>query len=287
VRRWQDVGLVLLALSTAMLVWVAFRALDVAPVAAPRLTADLGAGIPDQAAASPEVDLEAGTQASVTESPTAPDPLQQARSVLQREERTVLLVLGDSTGNDRGEWTYRWAEALATSRPTSIAPWNEWTEDGYVQAEALSGNGAAQAGLGEVFVLSGSQTGARAGYAASRMELMAPETPDLVILNLGHNNGAEDVAGELQETLDSLRTLAGDEVPVLVTLQQPQAGDENAEVRAAVARWAQQEGLPTIDVAERFLAEEDPDALLTDALHPNDEGSALWAEVVADALDAP
>jgi lysophospholipase L1-like esterase len=287
VRRWQDVGLVLLALGTAMLVWVAFRALDVAPVAAPMLTADLGSGIGDQAPASAEADLAAGTQGSVTQSPTAPDPLQQARSVLRRDQRTVVLVLGDSTGNDRGEWTYRWAEALAASRPTSIAPWNEWTEDGYVQAEALSGSGAGEADLGEVLVLSGSQTGARAGYAAARMELLAPETPDLVILNLGHNNGVEDVAGELQETLDSLRSRVGDEVPVLVTLQQPQAGDQNAEVRAAVARWAQQEGLPTIDVAGRFLAEGEPEALLTDALHPNDEGSALWAGVVADALDAP
>ena len=46
-------------------------------------------------------------------------------------------------------------------------------------------------------------------------------------------------------------------------------------------------GQDTIDVAGRFLAEGEPEALLTDALHPNDEGSALWAGVVADTLDAP
>ena len=285
-RRWQDVGLVLLALSTAALVWVAFRALDAVPAAAPMMAADLGAGIPDEAAATtrPPAPSAAG---AVTQGPAETDPLRRARSVLDRQDRTVVLVLGDSTGNDRGEWTYRWAEALAGSRPTAIAPWNEWTEDGYVEAEVLSGEGTGDPGLGEVLVLSGSQTGARAGYAATRMELLTPEVPDLVILNLGHNNEVGDVADELQDTVDALRSRVGDEVPVLVTLQQPQAGDQNAEVRAAVARWAQQEGLPTIDVAERFLSQGEPETLLTDAVHPNDEGSALWAEVVEDALQAP
>lgn len=288
-RRWQDVGLVLLAVSTAMLIWVAFRALGAVPVATPVLTADLGVPsvtVDDAATSAPPDDAELTGRPQTQDQPV-PGPLEQARAVLQREERTVVLVLGDSTGNDRGEWTYRWAEALAGSRPTFIAPWNEWTEDGYVEAEALAGNGSGGEGLGEILVLSGSQTGARAGYAAPRIELLTPEDPDLVILNLGHNNGVDDVTDGLQETVDALRSRVGDDVPVVVTLQQPQAGDQNAEVRQAVASWAQEQGLPTIDVASRFLAEGQPEALLTDAVHPNDAGSALWAEVVADTLGAP
>lgn len=287
-RRWQDVGLVLLGLLTVVLVWVTFRSLDTAPSASPTPTpepVDLSA-VTDAASAT----TAAGDAAvATTAAPQDEDEvvLEEARALLQREERTVVLVLGDSTGNDWGEWTFRWAGALAETRPTWIAPWNEWAEDGYVEAEPLSGEQAGEGDLGEVLVLSGQQTGAPAEYAASRIELLVPETPDLVILSLGHNNGVADVADGLDATLEALRSQVGEETPVLVTLQQPQVDDQAAEVRAAVAAWAQERDLPTIDVAARFLEQDDPNALLVDAVHPNDTGSQLWAEVVAETLGAP
>lgn len=289
-RRWQDVGLVLLAIVTVVLVWATFRAVQVTPTSAPAQHPDPVPITDAAASADPGESTAAPDDAAATTTATPPDQevLERARALLQREERTVVLVLGDSTGNDRGEWTFRWAEQLAATRPTWIAPWNEWTEDGYVEAEPLSGEDqGGEDSLGEVLVLSGQQTGAPAEYAASRIEQLVPETPDLVILNLGHNNGAEDVAEGLTATLEALQEQVGEDVPVLVTLQQPQVEDQAADVREAVAAWADEEGLPTIDVAARFLEEDEPGALLLDAVHPNDAGSALWAEVVAERLQAP
>lgn len=292
-RRWQDLGLVLLALLTVVLAWATFRAFESTPAASPAPTQDPGSATGPGAAGDPGATGDGATTTAgdaattTTEAPPEDLVLEEARAVLQREERTVVLVLGDSTGNDRGEWTFLWAQALAGTRPTWIAPWNEWTEDGYIEPEQLLADQAGEGSLGEVLVLSGQQTGAPAGYAASRIDLMVPETPDLVILNLGHNNLAEDVAEGLASTLEALRTEIDDDVPVLVTLQQPQVGDQAADVRAAVAAWAEEEGLPTMDVAARFLQEEDPDSLLLDAVHPDEVGSQLWAEVVARALRAP
>lgn len=288
--RWQDIGLVLLALVAGMLVLVAFRAVQAPSGAAP------GPAVADLSLATSTVDEAPATQeaddADVTTEPPAPSPLELAREVLQGEDPVVVLALGDSTGNDLGEWTYRWARSLAETRPTSISPWNEWTEDGYVEAEALStaeGLGLEDgADRGAVLVLSGHQSGAAAAYPASRIEALVPEQPDLVILNFGHNNSVDDVAEGLDETLAALRDQVGDDVPVVVTLQQPQFADQNADVREVVAAWAEENDLPTIDVAARFQQErEDPGELLTDALHPNDEGSALWAEVVGEVLGAP
>lgn len=209
-RRWQDVGLVLLALLTVVLVWATFRSLESTPAASPAPTRDPGSAggtgaASDPATGDPATTTAVDAAASTTEAPGVEGVLEKARALLQREERTVVLVLGDSTGNDRGEWTFRWAEALAGTRPTWIAPWNEWTEDGYIEPEQLLAGQAGEGSLGEVLVLSGQQTGAPAGYAASRVDLLVPETPDLVILNLGHNNGADDVAEGLASTLEALR----------------------------------------------------------------------------------
>ena len=166
-------------------------------------------------------------------------------------------------------------------------PWDEWTEEGYIEPQVLSSAEGEEDRAGEVVVWSGHQSGARAGYPAERIEAMVPEQPDLVVLNFGHNNTVEDVAADLDRTLAALREQVGEEVPVVVTLQQPQVDDANAPVREAVREWAGREGLATIDVAERFLEQDEQERLLTDALHPSEEGSRLWAEVVAEALGAP
>lgn len=314
-HRWQDIGLVLLGLVTAALVLLTFRALGTdapegpaAPGNAPDLVSLTGAadvaGSTGEAATRTATDAggaadadgatadagaaTAGQDAAGASAP--PVPAERARAVLQQEDRVVVLALGDSTGNDVGEWTFRWAQALAETRPTSIVPWNEWTEDGYIEPEVLSSAVAPRADgvvLGEVVVWSGHQSGAPASYPANRIGAMVPEQPDLVVLNYGHNNTVRDVADELDRTLEALRAQVGDQVPVVVTLQQPQYADENAPVREAVQAWARARDLPVIDVAARFNERDDPGELLTDALHPNDEGSALWAQVVAEALGAP
>lgn len=287
-RRWQDVGLVLLALLTVVLVWATFRSLESTPAASPAPTRDPGSAggtgaASDPATGDPATTTAVDAAASTTEAPGEEGVLEEARALVQREERTVVLVLGDSTGNDRGEWTFRWAEALAGTRPTWIAPWNEWTEDGYIDPVTL---GTDQDG-GTLTLYVGHQSGAGAAYPVERLETLVPEEPDLVILNYGHNDTVDSVGSGTADTLDALRRRFGAELPVVVTLQQPQADDANAEVRSALADLAADEGLPTIDVAAAFEATGDPAALLADAVHPDEDGAALWARTVAGTLSAP
>lgn len=288
--RWHDVGLGLLALVAAALAVLTFRAVDRAPVTGQPAASFTAAPEESVTSTGPHADGDGSTAGDDVEERTggsAPSSLPAVRELLQQDESLVVAALGDSTGNETWEWVYLWAGMLAETRPVSIAPWNEWTESGYVEATVLSTEGPGEGGPGPVMIWSGHQSGAGAGYPVDRLESLLPEQPDLVILNYGHNNTVEDVRDELEATLEALREAAGEDLPVVVTLQQPQLDDANAEVRRAVADFAAEHGLGVIDVADAFADTGDPASLLADAIHPDADGEQLWAETVADTLQAP
>jgi len=293
-RRLQDVGLLLLALVAAAMVALALRHVATTPDSA------ASGALPEpatQTVASPG-DVGAtssGDQGEQTETsgPTggrddpvdpAVDPLlDQAREILADESPVVLSVLGDATSNARQEWVHRWATRLAEERPVTISHWDEASEEGFVEPDVLSQEGV---GTGSAMTIwSGSASGADAAYPASRVEAMMPEKPDLLVLNFGHSDPPGRVAARLGVTWEAVQEAYGT-VPVVVILQQPEADDANAATREAVADWAREQGLPTIDVASDFLAEPDyADLLLSeDGVTPNDEGSQRWADLVARAL---
>lgn len=293
--RLQDVGLVLLALVAGVLTVLTFTTVT-GPGAGGSVRADPGAATPVGAAGF--ADLAGATSSASGDGPTDQDAttdqaastaaagrpdLEAVQDVLRADGPLVVAALGDSTGNETWEWVYEWGRTLASGRPVEVVSWNEWTEDGYIDPVTL---GTDQDG-GTVTLYVGHQSGAGAAYPVERLETLVPEEPDLVILNYGHNDTVDSVGSGTADTLDALRRRFGAELPVVVTLQQPQADDANAEVRGALADLAADEGLPTIDVAAAFEATGDPAALLADAVHPDEDGAALWARTVAGTLSAP
>ena len=278
-----------LALLTAGLTFLAFRTTTAPPdpgVPAPGPVTQTASGGGSE---TPDDSL------SPTSAPGPPDPTGQAgqtgggiataREVLDRDEPVVVAALGDSTGNETWEWVYGWARLLAQVRPVTVLSWNEWTEEGYIEPRVLSQAGGEVGG--EVVIYSGHQSGAQVDYVVEHLEELLPQVPDLVVLNFGHNNSVADVGPQLEETLAALRTVVDEDVPVVLTLQQPQQDDANADVRALVRAFAQEKGLGVIDVAAAFEETGDPEQLLADEVHPDADGAALWAETVARTLDAP
>lgn len=293
-RRLQDLALTALGVLAAVLVFLALRGADPlppgdgaasvgTPVASGATTGEDGEDGEDGGGAGDEgadTDAASGTQAAPDgESSGEQSPLEVARAVLQSGTPVTVSALGDSTSNTRQEWVHLWAQELAADRPVSISHWDEGAQDGFVQPDVLSATGSGS----PVTIWSGSQGGASAAYPVERLGTTIPESPDLVLLNFGHNHTPQNARSDFQSLLAAIRDAHGD-VPVVVCLQQPQAGDANAEVRELIDDWATAEGLATIDIAGAFLAQGELDDLLEDPVHPNQAGSELWAETVTVAL---
>ena len=77
-------------------------------------------------------------------------------------------------------------------------------------------------------------------------------------------------------------------VPVAVILQNPDptaSADQQQATVAAIAAWAQAQSLATIDVYAGFPQNQaERDALVELDGSPNEQGSQLFARIVADAL---
>ena len=208
---------------------------------------------------------------STTESP-APEPgwtMSDARDAFaQSDSRT--LVLGDSTGDGYDEWVHLWAKAEGLL----VATWRAEAESGY-ESESP-----------ETRVWSASAPDATAAYPVEHWDEIWPSVdPDLVILSYGHAQESPDEATEQLEELRSDIADRVDEAPIVVLLQNPAADDADADMREAIASWAEESGLPTIDIATAFEDSGMPEAdLRLDDFHPSGAGSQLWADVVAKAL---
>lgn len=210
------------------------------------------------------------SSSSTTSSPTKAEPtwtIDQARDALAGDGSRVL-ALGDSTGNGNDEWVSLWAQ----SAQLPLARWDTDSEAGYV-------NEADDTRLWSAAMNSGT-----ADDPLEHDDVWPAEDPDLVLLSHGHFH---DSAADATDSLGDRRVELADrhpDAPIVVVLQNPEADNANADRRAAIADWAKDAGLPTIDVAAAFEDSGDPDALLADEINPSPEGSQLWADTVAEAL---
>lgn len=195
--------------------------------------------------------------------------LDQAREAFASDGSRVL-VLGDETGDSWDEWAF----LLAESQGLPGAMWMTQTENGY--------SGASEG----TRLWSGAMTEATADYPVEHWDAMWPSTdPDLVLLSYGHHYSSANEATQSMEELRATIAEQAPETPIVVVLQNPQADDANAPVREAIAGWAEESGLPTIDVAAAFAeSDQPPDNLRLDEMHPSTAGSQLWAETVEQAL---
>jgi len=198
--------------------------------------------------------------------------LSGARKVLRGP--ATISVIGDSTGNDDNEWVALWAADLGRDRQVTLHMWRT----GRYRSEPLM---FGQRG-DQITIWNGSHGGGAANWAIDQLDIVQPEQPDLIILSLGHNNTEGDIISQLEQ----LRGRLSEGVPVVLILQNPGRGDRKerqaATLRAAQG-WARTRSVPIIDVNAVFT---DPDRQMFDTAHPNELGSRVWAETVAEALSA-
>lgn len=281
--RWHDVGLGSLAVVTAALVVFTYRGVTQAP-------GTLAAGQPAGSVGDTSAVTSAAAEnaAVTTAAPrSSHSRITSVRELLQQPDPIVVVALGDSTGNESWEWPYEWARRLAVTRPVTVVPWDGLTEAGYEAPLPLSEQ-TQPGGPGQLTLYVGHQDGASAAYPTQHLAELFPQAPDLVMLNYGHNNTISTIEAELDQTLTALRDSFGPTLPVILTLQQPQTGDANAQVRAAVRDFASAHALGWIDVAASFAEHQaDGEILMMDDVHPNEAGQALWADKVAAVLRVP
>ncbi|WP_153392874.1 SGNH/GDSL hydrolase family protein [Ornithinicoccus halotolerans] len=278
--RQQNLALVALGVLTAVLVGAALvRAAAPPEGGVPEPAEVTGVAETGRATEQPtgSSDENGQTETGADDQPSG--PLEEAQQILTADAPVTLVVLGDSTSNTRDEWVHLWAEELAEQRPVDISHWDETSQAGYVEPDVLSESGDGSA----LTIWSGSQSGSGPTYPLAALETVVPEQPDLVIYSYGHNITAEQVPEDFGQLHEGITGLYG-EVPTLAVLQNPQLGDANADVREAVADWAESNGVGTINVAEAFLAEGNLDTLMSDAVHPDADGQQLWAATVSSAL---
>lgn len=212
------------------------------------------------------------------------------------QEDANLAVLGDSTSAGTTRFVYLLSQNLATDFPAytvKFRAWNDGTQ-GYDAAVTI------QTGSGSktLTVYNGSTSGQVASYSASRLALQIPATPDLVLVNYGHNETASTNyfpnAYLLQRAL--VRAFPG--VPLVLCAQNARADSEknNHLIRMRqLYSLAGAEGFGVIDFTRPFLAYPSyATALLNgDLLHPNDAtGSPLMATIahrtiLANSYTAP
>ena len=248
------------------------------------------------ASLGPVVSRDAGEQIA------APPIGGELLSAMAQDSRDVsLLVLGDSTGVDGVpagggvNWVRRVAVALGQRYPAYTVEYRTWTDD----AGAISGSWAApvqlQAGSGtyKLTVWNGSVGGKVESYPLGGRFAAMVDTPvpDLVFLGYGHNNGAETFRFRWRMTALVERILwQQPQAEVVLLTQNPATANTSQQARVGeIMRLARQKSLPIAHTLRAF--QRDPRgvaALLNgDGIHPNADGSQLWADVVLGQLREP
>jgi len=204
-----------------------------------------------------------------------------ARSVFAQRSPVTISVLGDSTGNDAGEWVDLWARHLGGSHIVVLHQWDS-VRGAWTPQPITYGNAGPR-----LTIWNGSQPGANARYPVDKLSRLQPERPDLVIYSFAHNDTAETVVGGLVSTIDAVDKRWTSSILRVVILQNPglhQHGRIQGSTLAALTRWADDSHQPTIDVTSAFRNSRDLPALMQNDAHPNAAGSQLWEATVAAAL---
>lgn len=225
---------------------------------------------------------DAFTDPTPTETPTAPATVEQVRELVATSNPLTVSVLGDSTGNSDTEWVALWAQHLAESATVTVHFWDDVA--GSYGAPVVYGEGDRQ-----IEIWNGALPGRTADDGLAAIEALQPAAPGLLILNYGHNQAATPIGAGLANIVSSTETrweLEG--VPTVAIIQNPARGDRaalTAGSQDAVIAWAAEEGIPTVNVRDAFLANPNWAAeWMTDVVHPNDAGSVVWADAVIAAL---
>ncbi|MEB2526490.1 SGNH/GDSL hydrolase family protein [Kocuria rosea] len=173
--------------------------------------------------------------------------------------------------------------ANRTGRPVEVHTWDPET-NGYDDPTRSSGQGE------PIVLWNGSASGKKGEYSLEHIESMAPERPDLLVINHGHNQiNSGDATSETNKIADWATTKWDIAPTIAVTLQNPSLGEREDRqagvVRALRDYWSDQKNVVLIDTWTAFEKSDDMEALLGgDKLHPSEAGSELWAETAWKAL---
>lgn len=200
------------------------------------------------------------------------------RATVDANVRDVsVLILGDSTSDGVTEWARVLTGYLPDLFPTHTIKYAKWTSEAWPAASTI----AAGTGSNSITIYNGSVAGSLANhFVADRWDSgVVAIDPDLVITNYGHNH-----QGEVQGPYADLMYRFATELPsspVIIGGQTPINGGDNSNLVEAMRAWADDIGAGYVDIHNLFLAS--PTAigsLLSDSIHPNDDGSVLWAEAM-------
>lgn len=207
--------------------------------------------------------------------PTAPT----ISTLLGSGRDATLVVLGDGTGDEAGEWVSAFAAQAGDTHRVTLRGLDPNDPTQYASKEKVGSAGPA------LTIWNGSRTGVTADYPAKRLDFLAPRAPDAVLLSFGRDDTASGITAGLESTYRAV-TARWPGVAVGVVLQGQDRDDAIGPVRTATREWADSHGLPTIDVAAAFSAAGDPNTFVSvvDPPSTNAKGGRLWARTVLTAL---
>lgn len=205
----------------------------------------------------------------------------------------TILVLGDSTGDALDEWVAILARDLGAQLPRMRVQYVAWADGGAswpATTELQAGDGT----FGTLTVFNCSVGGKETHYfLAPNFDAMVPATnPDLVFINLGHN---ENTAAADPFWRDDLLVLAEmvtaycPDAELIVTTQNPRTDSSATQAqqrRDMTTRLARMRGWGCVDTFRRFLDVNGAlvNGLLLDALHPNAVGEGLMYDEIRQRI---
>jgi len=240
----------------------------------------------DAAVATPGV----GYTAPVAQAPAGSGNAEAAAKIVRNifsdsSKPSSVAIIGDSTGDEPAEWVYRlgrWASEKF-NRPVILHPWDlNAAQYGAYGAPVTLGEGAGE----PLTIWNGSAPGKSIQYSTDMLRSLLPQEPiAAVFISHGHNQGVTDVIGPLERLTAAVLEAQPDAGLVLIG-QNPNRQPDETKQAEKVTQVLNFVGTtyPAIDVFSAFNASPDPNSLLKDSQHPNEQGSQLWAQTVQDWL---
>lgn len=219
--------------------------------------------------------------------PTAPDSqrLAPARAALASRDAVTVAVLGDSVGNDPGEWVSMWAGNLATDRYVFVHHF-DWRAERYdPDVEVFPPSGVPRAE--PIVVWNFGWPGGTPQRALEHLEVGVPERPDVAVVSFGHNLSPGAVKPQYSALLAGVHQRFG-QIPLVTTLAHmtPDVRPGQAEGRVRLLRLLRSRGMGVVD--EREVPAGVPSyAAMWDAVHPNVLGYRRIADLVTASLRTP
>lgn len=250
------------------------------------------------AALTAPVDLQAAANAAVAANATLSARLDSAlpatklRAVIELGQRDAYMLLqGDSTGNEIGEFYYLAAARMAQSYPSHTFFYYSWNPDTKTWETSTIQTGT---GPRIVRVYNGSIPGASAIYwqGANKASAYDGWKFDLIVVNFGLNTADTDQTNSACACLYNLR-YDQPEAEILMIVQPPDYTDAAMLARSqsrsdAQRRVAAAFGVATSDAFTLFTglvrSSGNVDDWYADKIHPNAAGQKKWADFIYNSL---